>query len=138
MTALDIDALETSFDLLAPRGEELVDAFYARLFAQAPSVEPLFADADMRRQKAKLLATLVLVRNSLRDLDALLPKLRELGERHGAYGAQAAHYPVVGAALIGSMADLAGDAWRPEYEQAWLDAFAVVSGAMLEGATATA
>jgi len=41
----------------------------------------------MSRQKAKLLATLVLVRKSLRDLDALVPKLRELGERHGGYGA---------------------------------------------------
>jgi hemoglobin-like flavoprotein len=132
--ALDIDALETSFDLLAPRGEELVDTFYARLFAAAPSVEPLFAGADMRRQKAKLLATLVLVRNSLRDLDALVPKLRELGERHGAYGAQAEHYPVVGAALIAAMAELAGDAWRPEYEHAWTEAFVIVAGAMLEGA----
>jgi methyl-accepting chemotaxis protein len=133
---LDVDALETSFDLLAPRGEELVDTFYARLFAAAPSVVPLFSGTDMSRQKAKLLATLVLVRKSLRDLDALAPKLRELGERHGAYGAEAAHYPVVGAALIGAMAELAGDAWRPEYEQAWADAFALVAGAMLEGAAA--
>ena len=38
---LDLDALETSFDLVAPRGDELVDAFYARLFAAAPSVRPL-------------------------------------------------------------------------------------------------
>jgi hemoglobin-like flavoprotein len=133
---LDVDALETSFDLLAPRGEELVDTFYARLFAAAPSVVPLFAGTDMSRQKAKLLATLVLVRKSLRDLDTLAPKLRSLGERHGAYGAEAAHYPVVGAALIGAMAELAGDAWRPEYEQAWADAFALVAGAMLEGAAA--
>ena len=133
---LDVDALETSFDLLAPRGEELVETFYARLFAAAPSVRPLFSEADMGRQKAKLLATLVLVRNSLRDLDALVPKLRELGARHGGYGAQAAHYPAVGAALISSMAELAGDAWLPEYEQAWLDAFAVVAGEMLEGAAA--
>jgi methyl-accepting chemotaxis protein len=136
--ALDIDALETSFDLIAPRGEELVDTFYTRLFATAPSVAPLFADADMSRQKAKLLATLVLVRKSLRDLDALVPKLRELGERHGGYGAQAEHYPVVGAVLIASMAELAGDDWRPEYERAWSEAFAVVAGAMLEGAAATA
>jgi methyl-accepting chemotaxis protein len=133
---LDVDALETSFDLLAPRGEELVENFYARLFAAAPSVVPLFAGTDMSRQKAKLLATLVLVRKSLRDLDALAPKLRELGERHGAYGAQAAHYPVVGAALIGAMAEMAVDAWRPEYEHAWADAFALVAGAMLEGAAA--
>jgi hypothetical protein len=34
------------------------------------------------------------------------------------------------------MAEIAGDAWRPEYERAWAGAFAVVAGAMLEGAAA--
>ncbi len=135
---LDIDALETSFDLVAPRGEELVDSFYRRLFAAAPSVRPLFAGSDIRRQKAKLLATLVLLRKSLPDLDALVPKLRELGGRHGAYGARAEHYPLVAVTLIASMAELAGDAWQPEYERAWSDAFDVVASAMLEGAAAAA
>jgi hemoglobin-like flavoprotein len=133
---LDTDALETSFDLIAPRGDELVDTFYTRLFATAPSVEPLFAGTDLRRQKAMLLATLVLLRKSLRDLSAILPKLRELGARHVAYGAAPEHYPVVGEVLIASMAQVAGDAWRIEYAQAWATAFAVVAGAMLEGATA--
>jgi hemoglobin-like flavoprotein len=102
---LDVDALETSFDLIAPRGEALVETFYARLFAAAPAVEPLFAETDLRGQQAKLLATLVLLRRSLRDLDAIVPKLRELGARHGAYGARIEHYPVVGEVLIASMAE---------------------------------
>jgi hemoglobin-like flavoprotein len=132
--ALDVDALETSFDLVAPRGEELVENFYTRLFTEVPSVRQLFGGTDLSRQKTKLLATLVLLRKSLRNLDALVPKLRELGGRHAAYGAQSGHYPVVGAILIGSMAELAGDAWRPEYSRAWAGAFEVVAGAMLEGA----
>jgi hypothetical protein len=41
---------------------------------------------------------------------------------------------VVGATLIASMAELAGDGWRPEYDSACSDAFDVVAGAMLEGA----
>ena len=32
---MDLDALETSFDLVAPKGDELVEIFYARLFATA-------------------------------------------------------------------------------------------------------
>ena len=40
--SLDLEALETSFDLVAPRSDELMDEFYARLFAAAPSVRPLF------------------------------------------------------------------------------------------------
>ena len=131
--SLNLDALETSFDLVAPRGDELMDEFYSRLFAAAPTVRPLFPD-DMRRQKTMLLGALVLLRKSLRDLDAIVPKLRELGARHVAYGAEPAHYPVVGAALISSLAAVAGDAWNGEYETAWAEAFDVVAAAMLEGA----
>ena len=132
--ALDLDALETSFDLVAPRGDELVDTFYARLFATAPAVKPLFAGADLDEQKQKLLATLVLLRKSLRDLGAIVPKLRVLGRKHVAYGARPEHYKVVGEVLIASMADVAGDAWKPEHQRAWTAAIAVVAGAMLDGA----
>jgi hemoglobin-like flavoprotein len=131
---MDLDALETSFDLVASRGDELMDVFYARLFATAPAVEPLFAGTDMQRQKAMLLSALVLLRKSLRNLDAIVPTLHGLGARHAAYGAQASHYPVVGAVLIASMAEVAGLDWRPEYEDAWAEAYSVVAGAMLDGA----
>jgi hemoglobin-like flavoprotein len=131
--SLDLEALETSFDLVAPRGDELMDEFYARLFAAAPAVRPLFPE-DMGRQKAMLLGALVLVRKSLRNLEAIVPKLRELGARHVAYGARPEHYPVVGATLIASMAAIAGDEWKPEFEAAWSAAFDVVAGVMIEGA----
>jgi hemoglobin-like flavoprotein len=131
---MDLDALETSFDLVAPKGEELMEIFYSRLFAVAPAVQPLFAGSDMKRQQAMLLSALVLLRKSLRDLDRVVPTLRNLGARHVAYGAQAAHYPVVGEVLIGAMATVAGEAWEPRYAEAWGEAFGVVAGAMLEGA----
>ena len=133
---MDLDALETSFDLVAPRGDELMEIFYARLFAAAPAVRPLFAGSDMARQRAMLLSALVLLRNSLRDLDAVAPTLKKLGARHVAYGAQAEHYPVVGAVLIASMAEIAGPEWQPEYEDAWAEAYSIVAGAMLDGAAA--
>lgn len=134
---MNLEALETSFDLVAPRGDELMDEFYSRLFAAAPAVKPLFPD-NMNRQKAMLLGALVLLRKSLRDLDSIVPKLRDLGARHVAYGAQPEHYPVVGSVLIASMAAIAGDAWTAEYEAAWAEAFAVVAATMLEGAESVA
>lgn len=131
---MNLHALETSFDLIAPRGDELMDVFYDKLFAAAPAVKPLFATTDIQRQKAMLLGTLVLLRKSLRNLDAILPKLRDLGARHVGYGAQPEHYPLVGRVLIESMAATAGTRWTPEYEQAWADAFEIVAGAMIDGA----
>jgi len=130
---LDLEALETSFDLVAGRGDALMDEFYSRLFAAAPAVRPLFP-ADLKRQKTMLLAALVLLRKSLRNLDAIVPTLRNLGARHVAYGARPEHYPVVGASLIASMAAIAGEEWKPEYERAWKAAFEIVAGTMLEGA----
>ncbi|HEY9465267.1 MAG TPA: globin family protein [Vicinamibacterales bacterium] len=132
--SLDLDALETSFDLVAPRGDELMDIFYSRLFTAAPAVRPLFPAGDLQRQKTMLLATLVLLRKSVRNFEAIVPKLRDLGARHVAYGAQPEHYPVVGDILIASMAEIAGSAWTPAYAQAWNEAFAIVTTAMLEGA----
>ena len=134
--SLDLHALETSFDIVAPRGDELMDVFYARLFVAAPAVRPLFAGTDLRRQKAMLLSALVLVRKSLRDLDALVPTLHKLGARHVHYGARPEHYPVVATVLIASMAEIAGPAWSPDLERAWAAALDVVAGAMLEGAAA--
>ena len=132
--SLDLEALETSFDIVAPRGDELMDVFYARLFVAAPGVRPLFAGTDLRRQKAMLLSALVLVRKSLRDLPAIVPTLHKLGARHVAYGARPEHYPVVAAVLIASMAEIAGDDWRPEYAAAWATAYGIVSATMIEGA----
>jgi len=131
--SLDLDALETSFDLVAPRGDELMNIFYARLFVAAPGVRTLFP-RDMETQKKMLLSALVLLRQSLRDLEDIVPALHELGARHVAYGARPEHYPVVGAALIAAMAEIAGQDWAPEYAQAWADAFDVVAGAMIAGA----
>jgi nitric oxide dioxygenase len=135
---LNIDALEASFDQVAARGDELVESFYERLFTVAPGVRPLFAGTDLKRQKGMLLAALVLLRNSLRDLESVTPKLRDLGARHVRYGALPEHYPIVGEVLIASMAEIAGEAWTVGYEQAWTEAFAVVSGAMLDGASSVA
>jgi len=132
--SLNLEALETSFELVAARGDELMDVFYDGLFAAAPAVKPLFAGADLGRQQTMLLGTLVLLRKSLRDLDAIVPKLRDLGARHVAYGAEPEHYPVVGEVLIASMAEIAGPAWTGEYARAWSEAIGIVAGAMLEGA----
>jgi hemoglobin-like flavoprotein len=134
---MNLEALEASFDLVAPRGDELMDEFYSRLFAAAPAVKPLFPD-NLSRQKVMLLGALVLLRKSLRDLDSIAPKLRDLGARHVAYGAQPEHYPVVGTVLIASMAAIAGDAWTAEYEAAWAEAFEIVAATMLDGAESVA
>jgi nitric oxide dioxygenase len=101
--AIDVEMLEESFDLVAPQGDELIRTFYENLFETAPSVQPLFTEVDMERQRQALLNMLLVLRES-RDLDDIVPDLKELGARHVEYGAKPEHYPIVGEVLIGAMA----------------------------------
>lgn len=130
---LNIELLESSFELLAPQGDELVERFYEKLFETAPAVRNLFPD-DMASQKKALLGSLAAIVGSLRNPEKLGSYLAELGQHHVTYGAQAAHYDVVAQVLIETMAELAGDVWNDELQTAWTDALTAVKGLMLAGA----
>ena len=112
--SLDVEALETSFDLVAPRRVD--GRVLPRLFAAAPAVRPLFP-TDMKRQKVMLLGALVLLRKSPATSS---PWSHAAGSRraHVAYGARPEHYPVVGATESHRWRPIAGDQWKPEYEEA--------------------
>jgi nitric oxide dioxygenase len=130
---LQVELLESSFALLAPRADELADRFYARLFEVAPATRAMFP-ADMAMQKRALIGALVVIDRSLRSAEQLGLYLEGLGKRHVDYGAAASHYPVVGAVLLETLAEMAGDAWTAELESAWANAYAAVSGLMLNAA----
>jgi hemoglobin-like flavoprotein len=134
---LDVETLEASFDLVAPRGEEFVDLFYTKLLDRAPELRPLFDGVDVQQQRAMVLATLVLLRKSFRDPESMAPKLRALGERHVSYGTTAEMYPLAGEVFLEALAEIAGPAWNARIGRAWTDAWALLSGLMLEGAAET-
>jgi len=130
---LDVDTLEQSFALLAPRGAELVERFYHELFKRFPQVKPLFANTTPKEQQKKLLAALALVVNNLRKPAVLDKALRELGARHENYGAVAAHYGAVATTLLDVMKDMAGPVWTDKVAQAWSGALNAVAEKMLGG-----
>jgi methyl-accepting chemotaxis protein len=131
---LNVEVLEQSFNLVAPKGEALVARFYERLFQKYPSVKPLFKNASMKDQKKKLLASLVLVIQNLRRPDKLAAALRGLGARHVPYGAQPAHYDAVGENLLAVLGEFAGKAWTPAVKHAWTEAYSAIKTTMLAGA----
>jgi hemoglobin-like flavoprotein len=127
-----IQRLEKSFNLLAPRGPELVDRFYAHLFSRHPEVRPLFPQ-DMAGQKQKLLASLVLVVQNLRRPEKLRQPLLEMGGRHAGYRVTPEQYPVVRDTLVTVMSEMAGPAWNSQLTQDWKAAVDFVASVMIEG-----
>lgn len=114
-------------------GDEFVIDFYSRLFLANPGVRDLFP-ADMRGQRVHLRAILNLVVRSADNLDAIIPRLQQLGSDHHSYGAVAAHFPAVKAALLETLEHFLGDDWADEVAKEWGEAIDVVSGVMIAAA----
>ncbi|MDJ0901701.1 MAG: globin family protein [Xenococcus sp. MO_188.B8] len=131
---LPVELLEKSFETIKPQADEFVNSFYDNLFTANPEAKPLFAGTNMAEQKKKLLNSLVLVVENLRNPEALDSALRGLGARHVKYGALPEHYPLVGSALLTTFEQYLDDKWTPEVKQAWVDAYGAISEIMLDGA----
>ncbi|HEY9810785.1 MAG TPA: globin domain-containing protein [Halomicronema sp.] len=129
---LDIELLEQSFEKIKPRADEFAASFYENLFVAYPEVKPLFAKTDMQKQEKKLLNSLVLVVESLRNTEALGQVLNALGARHIGYGAIPVYYSAVGEALLTTFEQYLEKDWTPEVKLAWSDAFAAISEQMLK------
>lgn len=133
MTPETINLVQESFRKVVPIAGQAADIFYARLFEIAPEVRRMFPD-DMTGQKRKLISTLAFAVDSLRDLDALVPVLRELGIKHNGYGVEAAHYDTVGAALLFTLEKGLADAWSHELHDAWAEVYGAMSSVMKQAA----
>lgn len=130
---LNVELLESSFKLLAPRGHEFVGAFYENLFASYPETQRFFTKTDMAEQRKKLVSALVLVIENLRNPAALTGALSALGRKHQGYGIGPTYYPMVGDALLKTMSSFLAEHWTPEIQQAWTEAYGVLTQAMLNG-----
>jgi hemoglobin-like flavoprotein len=133
MNAEQIALVQSSFAKVQPISEQAAALFYARLFELAPQVRPLFK-GDMVEQGRKLMLMLGMITSKLNQLDALVPAAQGLARRHVAYGAQAAHYAVVGQALLDTLDKGLGDEFTPEVREAWSTAYAILSAVMIEAA----
>ena len=87
----------------------------------------------MRRQESSLIATLAVVVAGVERGENLTQVIRNLGARHHRYGAQAAHYPLVGKLLLQTFQDILGDAFTPQMKDAWGKAYEIISTEMLKG-----
>src|SRR5690349_7682285 len=101
VTPTQIALVEDSLRQLDLAG--LAADFYARAFAADPAVAGMFtSDPDI--QRARFAAELDEIVRSIHDVDDFEPRVRSLGARHRGFGVRAAHYRLMGAALVEALA----------------------------------
>lgn len=132
--SLDIQLLETSFAKIKDRSVAFSDSFYNKLFTVHPELKILFKNVELAAQEQKLMASLTIIVENLRNPEQLTLALKSLGAYHHEVGTIPEHYPFVGQALLETFAEYLGDEWNWSTEQAWLEAYNLISKTMLEGA----
>jgi hemoglobin-like flavoprotein len=136
MTPDQIAYVRETFAAVKPIASTAAQLFYGRLFELDPSLRPMFR-RDLAEQGRMLMQVIGVTVAGLDRLPTLVPTLQALGRRHAAYGVRDAHYEVVGAALMWTLAQALGRAFTPEVRAAWASAYAVLARTMQEGASMT-
>lgn len=131
--SVDIALLHKSWALVSDNSGKLASQFYGMLFSRYPAVRNLFP-AAMDEQRDRLVHALAYVVLNLDDLDGVIGYLRELAKDHRKFDIRPEHYPAVGRCLVAAMRANAGDAWKPEYDAAWLEAYDLIATIMIQAA----
>ena len=121
LAALDLDALAADF--------------YERAFREDPSLAAMFT-TDPAVQRDRFAAELTEIVRSIHSLDTFATRTGALGARHHGYGVRAAHYRLMGGALLAALAAALGSAWTPDAEAAWTLAYNLTAESMMAGALA--
>ncbi len=135
MEATTVTLVQESFEKVKPIAPQAAEIFYAKLFELDPNLKPLFPtdkEGAMVEQGNKLMTMLAAAVAGLSNLDALIPVLKGLGQRHVEYKVEPSHYNTVGAALLGTLEAGLGDEFTPEVKTAWADVYGVMSSVMIE------
>lgn len=130
--------MKSSFAVVERRAEHAVKYFYSHLFWHNPGFRELFpaSTEGMERQRDRLFAALAHVVARLGD-ESLLPYLHALGRDHRKFLAGPEHYAAVGSSLLAALALTSGEAWTPDVEKTWSEAYQVIADAMMAGAAAS-
>lgn len=132
-----LDLVQKTFVSVVPIKVLAAELFYKRLFELDPQLESLFS-GDMVAQGDKLMSAMAMVVGGLKNWERIEPAIRDLGQRHVAYGVKPEHYQTVAAALLWTLEQGLGDAFTEEVKEAWTAAYMAIANTMLDAAQAQA
>ncbi|WP_250278189.1 globin domain-containing protein [[Clostridium] colinum] len=124
-----IEIIKSTVPVLQERGVEITKYFYKTMFENNPEVKPMF---DMDKQKSgeqpvALANAILAAAKNIDNLEAIMPAVKSIGERHVEVGVLAEHYPIVGKNLLIAIKDMLGDAATDEVMEAWEKTYNVLA-----------
>jgi hemoglobin-like flavoprotein len=127
------EIVQASFAKIAAQADATAAMFYARVFITDPGLRSLFK-IDMIEQGKKLMAMLAAVVDNLHQFEAIRSTVHDLGRRHEAYGVKPADYDTLESALLWAFAKVLGDEFTPTVRDAWTACYRMLAAEMKSAA----
>jgi NAD(P)H-flavin reductase/hemoglobin-like flavoprotein len=132
---MDSGRLRASWAQVTAHGAQVPQYFYARLFLGSPELRGMFP-VSMAAQSDRLVTAIGRLVSNVDDLTGLRPAIEQLGREHRRFSVRPEQYPLVGEALLATLARFLGRDWTPELAEDWTEAYALVATVMREAAAA--
>lgn len=132
---MNIDALKSSWELVAKNGDEVPLFFYSHLFLTHPELREMFP-ISMAAQRDKLVGALGHIVSNVHQLEEVTSFIEQLGRDHRRFGVIADHYHAVGASLLATLRHFLGPAWTDQLAADWAAAYGIIAKVMVQAAEA--
>ncbi|WP_047047598.1 NO-inducible flavohemoprotein [Vibrio mexicanus] len=128
LSSKTIDTVKATAPLLAQTGPKLTEHFYTRLFTHHPELKDVFNMSHQREsqqssgaQREALFNAICAYAGNIDNLEALLPAVEKIAQKHSSFLITAEQYAVVGEHLLATIDELFSpgqevlDAWGEAY-----------------------
>lgn len=125
--------IKSTVPVLEEHGTAITTVFYKNLFEAHPELLNIFNHANQKkgRQQAALANTVYAAAVHIDNLEAILPAVVQIANKHVSLGIKPEHYPVVGEYLLKAIKEVLGDSATDEIISAWGEAYGVIADAFI-------
>lgn len=150
LRALQVELIQRTWKVVETLPTETVGVLlFKHIFETAPQAAALFSFGKVEgfdpaadhssnpavvKHAVGVVKTVGVAIGMLKDLDNLVPVLKDLGKRHTKYGVAAAHYPIVGGAFLKTLEVGLGAAYTEEVKACFTAMWGTVESVMLSEA----
>ena len=125
--------IKSTVPVLEQHGTAITTVFYKNMFEAHPELLNIFNHANQKkgRQQAALANTVYAAAVHIDNLEAILPAVVQIANKHVSLGIKPEHYPIVGDYLLKAIKEVLGDAATDEIINAWAEAYGVIAAAFI-------
>jgi nitric oxide dioxygenase len=138
LTAETNSTIKSTIPLLQENGLEITTTFYKLLFEANPELHNIFNSANQQdtSQSRALSDAILAYANNIENLEALLPAVGRIANKHASIGIKKEHYPLVGASLIAAIQQVLSLPDEHPALTAWGEAYGVLADVFIQSESA--